>query len=323
MRRRRYSEYSPWGYFPRSTPRPVKGGIKAQTSRGQKFGSTWWADRWIGVLESFGWANRLQRGRSYARRGQVMDFELAPGLVTARVQGSRPKPYTVRIAIKPLSNREWGKVTDAMAAQAVFAAKLLAGEMPQNIEEAFSATKLTLFPRSSKDIETQCSCPDWANPCKHIAAVYYILAEEFDRDPFLLFRLRGRTRDEIVATLREKRAVEAPADDRDTRQEGDEEGKPVSPPLSASLDTFWQMGDPVKTFKVAIVPPAIPEALLKRLGTPPFWRGRQDFQALMSRYYRTISEQALETAFQEKAVRGGSQRRTGGRHGKPVSQKGS
>lgn len=194
-----------WDGYTASKPIKVEGGIKAKSKRGG-IGDTWWSKRWVSVLESFGWSNRLERGRRYARGGQVLDFKLTPGKVTARVQGSVSKPYSVIIEIKPLTGEAWTKATEEMARKAIFAAKLLAGEMPQNIEEAFKAVGVPIFPESSKDIKTDCSCPDSANPCKHIAAVYYILAEEFDRDPFMLFNLRGRTKEEITVSLRQKRA---------------------------------------------------------------------------------------------------------------------
>src|SRR5574341_2299828 len=194
-----------WGGYTPSKPIKVDGGIKAKSKRGA-IGDTWWSKRWVSVLESFGWSNRLERGRRYARGGQVLDFKLTSGKVTARVQGSVREPYSVSIEIKPFKDEEWNKAAEVMAQKAVFAAKLLAGEMPQNIEEAFKTAGLSLFPDSSKDIKTDCSCPDSANPCKHIAAVYYILAEEFDRDPFMLFSLRGKTQAEITASLRKTRA---------------------------------------------------------------------------------------------------------------------
>ncbi|NPV79247.1 MAG: hypothetical protein HPY52_03070 [Firmicutes bacterium] len=173
-----------------------------------EFGENWWAKRWLSVLESFGWANRLQRERSYARGGNVLDIDIQPGMVKAEVQGSRPRPYRVTIKMQPLSDKEWDRVISAMAGKAIFAARLLAGEMPENIEEAFASSRVSLFPKSSSDITTSCSCPDWANPCKHVAAVYYLLGERFDGDPFLLFRLRGRSREELTEALRQRRAAE-------------------------------------------------------------------------------------------------------------------
>src|SRR5919199_6786403 len=186
--------------YPRSRPRAAKGGIKAQ-SRSGSFGKSWWAQRWVSVLESFDLGARLGRGRTYARQGQVLSIDVAEGEVRAKVQGSRLKPYDVTIQVKTLSEDQWGQVIEALSGQALFAAKLLAGEMPQDIEQVFRAAKLSLFPEKKGDLSTDCSCPDWSNPCKHVAAVYYLLGEEFDRDPFLLFRMRGLSREELLQRL--------------------------------------------------------------------------------------------------------------------------
>lgn len=192
-----------WNWYPpASKPRPADG-IKAKARKGE-IGSTWWSQHFLDVLKSIGLGSRLQRGRSYARAGQVLDLEIKSGEVTARVQGSRAAPYKVSIHALPLPEKDWARVEDAMASRAVFLAKLLAGEMPRDVEEAFAACKTTLFPTSSRDLSTDCSCPDWANPCKHIAAVFYILAESFDEDPFEIFAWRGRTRDQLLGSLRSR-----------------------------------------------------------------------------------------------------------------------
>src|SRR5262249_7655520 len=151
-------------FFPRSKPRRApKGGIKAQSKRGQ-FGSTWWAKRWIEVLESFNIGARLTRGRSYARSGQVLNIDVGQGEVTARVQGSQPQPYRVSIGVKELTAAEWKKLLAALSGQALFVAKLLAGEMPQDIETVFKDAGLSLFPTKRGDLKTTCSCPDDSNP---------------------------------------------------------------------------------------------------------------------------------------------------------------
>ncbi|CAG0985823.1 hypothetical protein METP2_02266 [Methanosarcinales archaeon] len=279
-----------WDGYTASKPIKVEGGIKAKSKRGG-IGDTWWSKRWVSVLESFGWSNRLERGRRYARGGQVLDFKLTPGKVTARVQGSVSKPYSVIIEIKPLTGEAWTKATEEMARKAIFAAKLLAGEMPQNIEEAFKAVGVPIFPESSKDIKTDCSCPDSANPCKHIAAVYYILAEEFDRDPFMLFNLRGRTKEEITVSLRQKRAG-----DKKPHEPQKETEKPKDIPLSA--DGFWGGGE-LESFSVDISRPDVPAAIIKRLGTPQFWDIKEDFNKKMEKYYEEISRKAIETAYGE------------------------
>ena len=160
-----------WGYYEPAKPIEVEEGIKTRSKRGE-IGETWWSKRWIDILKSFNMGARLTRGRSYARRGQVISIDVEPGKVKAKVQGSRRRPYSVEMKLHPLSKTEWNKVTGVMASQAIFAAKLLAGEMPKNIEEAFNDVNISLFPASGDDLDTDCSCPDWANPCKHIAAVY-------------------------------------------------------------------------------------------------------------------------------------------------------
>jgi len=292
---RRWTE----GDYYQSVPLPVQGGIAAQTKRGEKFGASWWGARWIAVLESFGWESRLQRGRRYARLGQVLGIDLAPGHVRAQVQGSRPRPYTVTIDIPPLTDAAWEQVTLAMADRASFSARLLAGEMPPDIEEAFGTAGVSLFPTSAREMRTHCTCPDVANPCKHIAAVYYLLGESFDRDPFVLFRLRGRTQEEIVAALRSLRAAaatgeEAPAD---VASAGEEPAAPEPEPLEAALAHFWQPGDGLHEMHFAIAPPEVPQPLLRRLGEPPFFPG---LAASLAPLYDAVTRAALDLAFGEQ-----------------------
>ena len=303
------SNYYYWGGYTPSTPIKVEGGIKAKSKRGS-IGDTWWSKRWVSTLESFGWSNRLERGRRYARKGQVLEFDLMPGKVKAKAQGSVPKPYSVTIEVQPFTDDEWDSAIEAMSQRAVFAAKLLAGEMPQDIEDAFNAAGVSLFPDSSKDIKTRCSCPDSANPCKHIAAVYYILAEEFDRDPFMLFNLRGRTQEEITEALRKSRTViaESPSEPEnlsdvavDTKgiegAEG-EDGGNGEDVAELPIGDFWS-GTELESFSVDISPPDVSAAIIKRLGTPEFWDSKDDFDAVMRKFYGEVSRHAIESAYGE------------------------
>jgi uncharacterized Zn finger protein len=98
-----------------------------------EFGAEWWARRWLEVLESLGWASRLQRGRAYARGGRVLEIKVEPGGVTARVQGSRPRPYTVKISVRPLSDEQWERVLDAIAARASFLMFVLRGRTREQV----------------------------------------------------------------------------------------------------------------------------------------------------------------------------------------------
>ncbi len=204
---------------PASKPIAVEGGVKARSKRGQ-IGDTWWSRRFIAVLESFGIGSRLQRGRRYARAGQVLSLEIVPGQVRASVQGSRSKPYRVFIETEILTDSEWGSIEDVMASRAVFLAKLLSGEMPEEIEEAFVESSTTLFPDSDDDLVSACSCPDWENPCKHVAAVFYLMAEAFDDDPFLIFAWRGRDKERLLADLRARR-TRSGAGESETERSGD------------------------------------------------------------------------------------------------------
>jgi len=282
---RRYYYYD--NYYEPKKPKTVKNGIKAKTQRGKSFGSTWWSKRWISVLESFGWENRLQRGRSYARRGQVVDINVDKGNVKSHVQGSRPKPYKVDIEMKEISAKDWENAADAMAEQAIFAAKLLAGEMPEDIEEAFKAAKINLFPGKS-DIKTECSCPDWANPCKHIAAVYYLLGERFDEDPFLIFLLRGRSKDELMDMLRKRRS------EKDEVIEAAGESVlelPEAKPEEIAADfSFWEFKSSSDKFRFEMGKPEVNMGAIKRLGKPSFWKYTKDLSEVLSSAYMAASE---------------------------------
>jgi uncharacterized Zn finger protein len=270
--------YAPWSDYSSSGPISVDGGIKAKSKRGA-IGEQWWSRRFIAVLESFGMTGRLQRGRSYARRGQVLEFSLATGKVAARVQGSRPQPYKVTITVLPLTTAQWRKVESRLAAQALFRARLLAGEMPAEIEQVFADAGTPLFPRSSRDLEMRCSCPDWEVPCKHLAAVCYVLAESFDDDPFALLAWRGQGRDELLAALRGKSAAgPAPASPASPGTGAGLAGSSpalalladvTAAPLEESLADFWSAGLSQARLRALPPSPAAPPDLLLRLSDPP------------------------------------------------------
>ena len=198
----------PW-WPPASRPRAVEGGLKARSTRGA-IAQTWWSGRFIAVLESIIVGGRLQRGRNYARRGQVLSMDVTAGLVSALVQGSRVQPYRVRIGLDAFGQPEWAAAERALAGSAWYSAKLLAGEMPEDIEDVFAELGLALFPASAAELSMYCSCPDWQVPCKHIAAVFYLLAEAFDDDPFRILAWRGREREELLAGLHAARGALTP-----------------------------------------------------------------------------------------------------------------
>lgn len=287
-----------WMYYEKTSPKEVKNGLKAKSKRGS-IGETWWSKRFVGVLESFDMGARLTRGKSYARKGQVISIDVKPGVVQARVQGSFPQPYDVSIKLLPLSTKEWDKAIAAMASKAVFSARLLSGEMPQTIEEAFSDCGISLFPKKGADLETDCSCPDWSNPCKHIAAVYYLLAEQFDRDPFLIFKLRGKSQEEIIEALRSFRS--SGIEEESKTPSG---SVPISVsliedkvrPLEECLDCFWQKGSDLDLLEINPKSPSVENAILKILGEAPISIGRDNLAVLLKKAYGIAGQAALQKA---------------------------
>ena len=222
----------------------------------------------------------------------------------AKMQGSRRQPYKVSIKVKTLTKINWKKLSQSLSKQAIFAAKLLAGEMPENIEEAFQDAKLTLFPNKRGDLKTDCSCPDWSNPCKHIAAVYYLLGEEFDRDPFLIFKLRGMEQKELVGFLggqqigkdktQSKMILSEPV-------EQDEEPMPPPEPLPVDPGKFWGQTPSDDVIGEVSIPP-VAAALPKRLGNFPFWRTDENFLSAMEEIYRKASPVGMDIFLGEQNV---------------------
>ena len=284
-----------WSYYEPAKPKKVENGLKAKSKRGC-IGETWWSKRWVSTLESFDLGARLTRGRNYARKGQVISIDVDPGIVRAKVQGTGSEPYDVKIKLKPLSDAEWEKATTAMASKAVFAAHLLSGDMPQSIEEAFSDSGMSLFPRKGDDLVTDCSCPDWSNPCKHIAAVYYLLAEQFDCDPFLIFKLRGRTKEQIIEALRNMRLAGALQEPDEILGTESDDAFDRAKPLEECLDSYWQKGGELDLLEVNPSGPEVENAVLRRLGNAQFSIGNVNLATFLSKAYKVAGLAALQKA---------------------------
>jgi uncharacterized Zn finger protein len=192
-------------------------------------------------------------------------------------------PYRVTIRVSPLAGRIWTAAIKAMASRALFAARLLSGEMPQEIDAAFHGARASVFPQRAEDLSTECTCPDWANPCKHVAAVHYVLADAFDRDPFLLFELRGRPKELVLAALRRLRAagksrgLSSPA--TMPPRAGRPARGPAAPRRSPAAVTLQGLTPlQYETFRgktgelqFHIGAPAAAGAVLRQLGSPPAW----------------------------------------------------
>lgn len=256
--------------------RRVEGGIQINSTRGP-IAQTWWSQRFLQVLESLGVGGRLARGRTYARQGQLVTFDVGPGSVTAQVQGSRERPYAVRIGLPTFGKVEWAQIVAALADDASYAAALLNGEIPRDVEEVFAAAGSPLFPASPREIAMDCTCPDVAVPCKHLAAVCYVLAERFDADPFTILVLRGRERDVLLEELRRRRA----AADSPT-------AKGVAP-LAELLDTFFDAGTAPGLDSPPLVGPRTPsDALLDQVPAFPITVRDTSLTELLRPAYRAL-----------------------------------
>jgi uncharacterized Zn finger protein len=262
-------------------PIPVEGGLVARSERGA-IGSTWWSRRFVAALEALSIGGRLTRGRTYARKGQVLTLIVRPGSVRSTVQGSRPRPYQVSIGFATLPENAWQAVEHALGEQALYRAQLLAGELPAELEGLFADAGAPLFPKSARELSMRCTCPDAAVPCKHIAATFYLLAERFDDDPFELLLWRGRSRADLLADLATG-AEHAGADAGEPAGAARVLADLPSVDVEAVLDRFWLSPVPLPPRPPTLEAPV--DLLLRQLpDPPPALGGAATYEALAKAY---------------------------------------
>ncbi len=280
---------------------------------------TWWVQQWVDLLNSYRFKKRLERGRNYARQGHILSLEFKNSKVHAKVQGTASEPYQLSIWIERFTDEDWGFVIDTLSKQALYSAQLLAGEMPDDIEKVFTSNGLSLFPFTLADVSSKCSCPDPKNPCKHIAAVYYQLGDFFREDPFVLFQLRGRTKEQILEALRQRRqqvmsqkdetpANEIVADDSKASQQKttdrseaaalskqDQSSAQMANPMAGQIENFWQYDAPLDPSLVVITPSE--QTVLEVIGDMPLSTTEaQAVTAHLKTLYQTVAQQAMITA---------------------------
>ncbi len=267
-----------------------------------QFTRTWWGDTFLTTLESFTDSNRLRRGRSYANGQKVKSFDIDCDRVTAKVRGSvnpyygvyKEPLYIVELEFEPISRVKWTALIAIMATKVSILSRLLVGEIPDNIEECFEALGLHLLPKKG-DFTSQCSCPDWSNPCKHIAGVYYLIAAELDRDPLILFELRGLSREDLHTELAKTPLGMALSKELIAEPEPPEpvESLHTIPQVvdvdAVSLSQFWQgkkrLPDEVETPQ----PANVPAILVKKQGDfPPFWQRDNSFIEVMEDFHTRV-----------------------------------
>ncbi|HTX63172.1 MAG TPA: SWIM zinc finger family protein, partial [Acidimicrobiales bacterium] len=285
-----------WEQAEPSVPRPVVGGIVARTRKGP-IGATWWSRRFLRSLEAVMVGGRMERGRSYARKGQVVDLRIGPGVVTATVQGSRDDPYTVHLRMPVVAGEDWDRIAAVLAARAGYAARMLAGELPHEVEQVFEAQGASLLPAPHARLVSECTCPDWENPCKHIAAVCYLLAEEFDRDPFLLLAWRGRDGHEVLDGLRALRQQGAAQPSRPDEaaagaQRNEEEGRDDADPW----ERFWVAGPELAHVRICPEAAQVPGAVLRLAARGMISVRGGDVVDVLASAYREIAASAAARA---------------------------
>ena len=277
----------------------------------------WWVQQWVDLLNSYRFKKRLERGRNYARQGNILSLEFTESKVHATVQGTATEPYQLSIWIERFTDEDWGFVIDTLGEKALYSAQLLAGEMPDSIEAVFTSNGLSLFPFTLSDVKSRCSCPDPKNPCKHIAAVYYQLGDFFREDPFVLFQLRGRTKEQILEALRQKRqqaigesaTAEASAAGESTKKkqskaktkktkakkESAAEPSPKKPTTAIAIENFWQYDEPIDPSLIVITPAE--QTVLDVIGDMPLAATEaQIVTEHLKTLYQTVAQQAMMTA---------------------------
>jgi len=301
------SGWDRWGWDKPATKKPPpEHGIKLK-----KAGTTWWGQRWIEALEHVlrGDSGRLARGRTYARAGRTHDLVVKDGKLTAKVTGSRATPYAITIELAQLPEAAWTKAIVGMSDKAQFSAELLAGQMPKEIDQVFRAAGASLFPQQRTDLVTSCSCPDWGDPCKHVAAAHYILGEALDRDPFLLFEMRGRTKTQVLDALRSARgANSAPA----AKKAGSKRSKPAAngcepaTPEAPSVTLgklehadYDRARDTLPALHFRFDAPITHGAVLRQLGVPAAWSADDSPAETLSPLVRRAADAARRIAMAE------------------------
>jgi uncharacterized Zn finger protein len=265
---------------------------------------TWWGNKFIEALEKFTDSGRLSRGRSYRSSDRIRKLTIVDSVILAEVRGNvnpyygvyEEPIYETEIVLNPISPAQWTAAIAYVASKASFISKLLLNEMPDNIEDAFTQLNLNLLPKSKKDFHTECSCPDYSNPCKHIAGVCYRIAADLDQDPFLLFELRGISRNTLKSELAKTplgKALSSELDQRSTEPQAATSfyTRPeVQPMLTATtLKAFWQGAKSLPNTIERPPQSSVPGILVKKQGDfPPFWERDQSFIAVMEEVYERV-----------------------------------
>lgn len=320
-------------FIPQPKPLPekarkVRGGLKLTGEWPMRL--SWAAMAWVEGVSRAAAPDVVAQGVEYARGAQTRTFTIEPGRVIAEVQGRQYRPHRALIEFAVPTDAQWHAVESAMTEQAVFAAKLLAHEVPDTIQSVFDPLNLRLYPalsaQADADLKVSCTCGHPSPWCKHVVCSALLLAERMDKNPFLIFTLRGLPGEELLERLRSRRAAAQGGDmftqSLSQRLTGlapvvvtsrfDEDGFPdedggvsasggaapapapgAALPLESCIENFWDMGPGLDDLETPLKPPEVSHALLRRLGPSPFKEGKFPLVGLLATCYETISRAAL------------------------------
>lgn len=288
---------SPWHPRPRprrdpANPRRVRSGVKLGAPP-ELLGESWVAARWLRLIEAGAPGAARVEGLEYAKIGQTRSLEIDAGAARGVVQGRRDKPYHTVIALDRFTSEQWELVIKEMADRSVYLARLLAGEVPTNIEDLVAPLGLKLFPTKAEELTPSCTCEDEGPWCKHAVCLATLVAERLAQDAFVIFALRGMAGEEFLERLRQHRRVAgaigaAPVVSPHVPGVSDR----TTPTLEDEIDRFWEVGPELDLIETPLEPPEVSHPLLRRLGPSPFEEGKFPMVGLLATCYEMISEAA-------------------------------
>ncbi len=288
-------------------PRRVRGGYKLSSGYNSADAGPipWTTQRWIRVIEQAASGPKLVEGIEYGRLGQTKRLEIVAGAVKGSVQGRQYRPYDVTLKVSVFSPEQWEQVVGLMSDQAMYAAKLLSGELPANIEEVFARVGVRLFPQEASEVVTSCTCGTLEPWCKHACCVASLLADQLASKPFLMFELRGIAPSDLLEHVRQRRALTSVGTTAMPIYTPHAEGEHPSKPLEECLDSFWDAEPQTEEIDLPLEPPAVSHPLLRRLGPSPFAGARFPLVGLLATCYEMVSKSALDGPAQETAGEAG------------------
>jgi len=260
---------------------------------------SWWSGRWLRALSAWLGPTLLATGRLYVRRDQVKDVNVDVGAVSATVYEPTGGAYHVRIGVTTFPDEVWEKAVRLMSQKVAYAASLANDEIPRDVEDVFRGAGVGLFPERRAEFDAECTCPEWATYCAHVAAVLMLLGDMLDEDPFILFLLRGRTREQLMAELRTSRSMlGAGGEAVGPLGRTSLGGVALEEPLQSCVDRYWSMGKEVEGLQIRVRPPEVDLEVIKLLGVPSFV-SEEGLLQRMARVYRAVSQRALDVAYEE------------------------